>query len=410
MQRILLLATDRALPSAAGRYPLRAYSGGRAPSFFSRVIANIRQELEKSNEMKENVKKFRQDAHRLEQSDTLQAARKKFRTVESEASRGRVALKENLAALRGRLMEAVDEASRTKVAHKAGQLSESLAEQGHKLGQSGAFRTISKTAKVVRQEMESHEGMAARVYRSPVKLRKRIEMANDPSGERTVKPNATATGIEIHKDSKLYQSWESFKTNSQVVNQFLTWKIHYDESEQPMIRAFRLLTDKVGALFSRNELSEALSEICRIDPSFDQRQFLLDCENDIIPNVLESIIRGELEVLRDWCFQSTYNTIAAPIEAAIEAGYRLDSKLLDIESVDLVMGKMMPQGPVLIVSFQTQQVACVRNAQGSIVEGDPEKVLRCNHVWVLCRDTNEPNPRSAWRLMEISTNYRTQLV
>ncbi|XP_052863195.1 mitochondrial import inner membrane translocase subunit TIM44-like [Anopheles cruzii] len=410
MQRILLLAVDRALPSVARRYPLRAYSGGRAPGFFSRVIDNIRQELEKSNEMKENLKKFRQEAHRLEQSDTLQAARQKFRTVESEASRGRVAFKENLTALSGRLKEALDGASRTMVAHKAGQLGESLAEQGQKLGQSGAFRAISKTAKLVGQEMESHEGMASRVYRSPAKLRKRIEMANDPSAERTVKPNATATGIELHKDSKLYQSWESFKNNSSMVNQFLTWKIHYDESEHPMIRASRLLTDKMGALFSRNELSEALTEICRIDPSFDQRQFLLDCENDIIPNVLESIIRGELEVLRDWCFQSTYSAIAAPILAAIEAGYRFDSKLLDIESVDLVMGKMMLQGPVLIVTFLTQQVVCVRNAQGSIVEGDPETVLRCNHVWVLCRDSNEPNPRSAWRLMEMSTNCRTQFV
>lgn len=35
------------------------------------------------------------------------------------------------------------------------------------------------------------------------------------------------------------------------------------------------------------------------------------------------------------------------------------------------MGKMMEQGPVLIITFQTQQIMCVRDAKGNVVEGDP---------------------------------------
>lgn len=31
----------------------------------------------------------------------------------------------------------------------------------------------------------------------------------------------------------------------------------------------------------------------------------------------------------------------------------------------------MEHGPVLIISFQTQQIMIVRNLQGEIVEGDP---------------------------------------
>lgn len=167
----------------------------------------------------------------------------------------------------------------------------------------------------------------------------------------------------------------------------------------------------MGGMFSKTELSETLTEICKIDPSFDEKRFLRDCENDIIPNILEAIVQGQLPILKDWCFESTYNIIATPISNAQKAGYYLDSKILDIENVDLAMGKVMEQGPVLIITFQTQQILCVKDSKtGKILEGDPEKVMRVNYVWVLCRDPNELNPKSAWRLMEMSANSTEQFL
>jgi hypothetical protein len=42
-----------------------------------------------------------------------------------------------------------------------------------------------------------------------------------------------------------------------------------------------------GGLFSKTEMSEVLTEILKVDPSFDKDVFLKQCEFDIIPNVLE---------------------------------------------------------------------------------------------------------------------------
>lgn len=91
-------------------------------------------------------------------------------------------------------------------------------------------------------------------------------------------------------------------------------------------------------------------------------------------------------------------------------GARFDSKILDIKDVDLSMGKMMDQGPVLVISFQTQQIMCLRDAKGAVIEGDPEKVLRVTYVWVLCRDMTELDPRAAWRLLDLSANSTEQLL
>lgn len=56
------------------------------------------------------------------------------------------------------------------------------------------------------------------------------------------------------------------------------------------------MSELFGGVFQRTELSEALTEICKMDPTFDKERFLLECEYDMIPNVLEAMIRPDLEV------------------------------------------------------------------------------------------------------------------
>lgn len=67
-------------------------------------------------------------------------------------------------------------------------------------------------------------------------------------------------------------------------------------------------------------MSEALTEICKMDPDFSKEAFLKKCENDIIPNILEAMVRGELEILKDWCHEGPYNILSAPIKQAKSLG------------------------------------------------------------------------------------------
>lgn len=83
---------------------------------------------------------------------------------------------------------------------------------------------------------------------------------------------------------------------------------------------------------------------------------------------------------------------------------------MDVDNVDLAMGKVMEQGPVLVITFVAQQIMCVRDKSNNVVEGDPEKVMRVNHVWVLCRDQTELDTNAAWRLMDLSANSSEQFI
>lgn len=56
--------------------------------------------MQKNKEMKESLKKFREEAEKLEQSEALRSARQKFQAVESEASKSSEAIKEKLDSLK----------------------------------------------------------------------------------------------------------------------------------------------------------------------------------------------------------------------------------------------------------------------------------------------------------------------
>jgi len=43
----------------------------------------------------------------------------------------------------------------------------------------------------------------------------------------------------------------------------------------------------VGGVFTKTEMSEVLTEIVKMDPTFDKEQFIKTCQFDMIPNILE---------------------------------------------------------------------------------------------------------------------------
>ncbi|KAM4551662.1 mitochondrial import inner membrane translocase subunit TIM44-like [Odontesthes bonariensis] len=408
--------------SPAAAVQIRHNSGRKG--FLGGLVDNIRQEFSKNQEMKENIKKFREEAKRLEESDALQQARRKFKSIEAETTKTSEVFRKTFGSLSETVKEGLEEVSRTDIGKKikegvgeaaksAMHSAESVSKGGEKLGRTSAFKAISQGVETMKKEIDVGD---AGPYRAPAQLRMRSDFSSKGADDstRVFEANEEAMGVVLHKDSKWYQQWKDFKDNNVVFNRFFEMKMKYDESDNALVRASRVVTDRVtdflGGLFSKTEMSEVLTQIVKADPNFDKDSFLKQCEKDIIPNILEAMIQGELDVLKDWCYEATYSQLAHPIQQARALGLLFQSKVLDIDNIDLAMGKMMDQGPVLIITFQAQVVMVIRSPKGDIVEGDPEKVMKMMHVWALCRDQEELNPNAAWRLLDISASSTEQIL
>ncbi|KAK2179725.1 hypothetical protein NP493_475g00022 [Ridgeia piscesae] len=394
------------------------------PGFLKQLVDNIKNEMTKNKEMKDSLQKFREEAEKLEQTEALQKAREKYQSIEAETAKGSDAAKKTFTIFQEKLKETLEEAEKTELAKKgkvftdelsktARQAAKKISEQSEQLSQTSVYRTVSEGMKAVKTEIDETALSRARLYRPPVKLRKRQQTLEE-NEERVVEANTEATGMVMHKDSRWYQSWQTFKDNNQIVTKLFDMKAKYDESDHLVVRATRAFTEKFtdifGNVFSKTEMSEVLTEIVKADPNFDKERFIREVQHDIIPNILEAMVRGELEILKDWCYEAAYNLIAQPIKQVVGAGYKIDSRVLDINNVDIVAGKIMEQGPVLVMSFNAQQVIVVRDSKGNVVEGDPDKIMKIFHVWAFCRDQSVLDPKAAWRIIDISSSPAEQWV
>lgn len=394
--------------------------------FLAGLVDNIKQEMAKNKEMKDNIKKFREEAEKLEQSEALKEARRKYQGLETDASQGAQVLKKRLDDIKEKVQQGMDEVQQQEwvkkginigeeVSKTAKGAAERISKQGEELTKSRAYQTVSQGVKAVKEEIDESTMAKGRPYRAPEKLRKRTEGTSFGDGDhKQVEINEDATGVVLHKDSRWYKQWKEFSENNQVFTKIVDLKMKFDESDNVLVRASRAVTDRVsqllGGMFSPTEMSEVLTEILKIDPSFTKESFLKMCEQEIIPNILEAMIRGDMEILKDWCYEAPYSQLSTPIKQAKAMGLQFDSKILDVDSIELSMGKMMEQGPVLVITFVAQQIMAVRNMKGEVVEGDPEKVMRVTYVWVLCRDQETLDPRAAWRLLDLSANSAQQWV
>lgn len=76
------------------------------------------------------------------------------------------------------------------------------------------------------------------------------------------------------------------QVNSETFSHFIVWAF-FGNLQSSAADSHVHVFMRVGGLFSKTEMSEVLTEILKVDPSFDRDSFLKLCERDIIPNILE---------------------------------------------------------------------------------------------------------------------------
>ncbi|CAD6186193.1 unnamed protein product [Caenorhabditis auriculariae] len=408
-----IIARGLAVPRASISASSSCWYSNAAPKkggFINNLIENVKEELEKNKELHEHQKQLRARMQELNDSEALKDARKKFEVVEKETMKSSQVVKVKIEELSEQMSKMIKEIQKTEAGKKmtaAGEealrqariAAEHMEKVAEKVGDTQVYKHVSTSMKTVKDEIDTITDV--RMYSRPDVLKKRTDGFSTEA--KTVAANDDATDVTLHKESRWYAGWKEFSENNAYYNKVLDWKIRYDESDNLAVRMMRGITERIGSVFSgQNEVSEVLTEIRKIDSSFDKAEWLKFCETKIIPNVLEAFIRSDLEVLQDWCHERAYIALSNVIKEYKKMHFSMaDSRVIDVSKVEMVSGKMMEQGPVLIITFQAFMINVVKNAEKKVVEGSPDKTVRVHHVWVLCRDMEEYNPALAWKLLEV---------
>jgi len=170
----------------------------------------------------------------------------------------------------------------------------------------------------------------------------------------------------------------------------------YETSQHPLIWKLRDVHDRATM---GSEAALATERLNIIDPTYNEDELKKDVEEYIIPVLVGAILRGDLAVVKSMCGGQALAGLQALFQERATRGVQPDSLILDVAHVEIYPPQLVNDIPHVKVSFSCQQVNCLRNAKGEIVEGGETDIVRVMYVLMLKREFD--NPDTDWRTVQL---------
>jgi len=147
-------------------------------------------------------------------------------------------------------------------------------------------------------------------------------------------------------------------------------------------------------------VEKGLDQIRRADPSFDAPEFL-NGSRIAFEMIVTAFAEGNKSVLRPLLSDEVFQQFVAAIDERTTARETLETRILGVDSSDIVEGELLGRTAQVTVKLVSQQINVTRAMDGSIVDGDPEHPIEKTDYWTFLRDTRSTDPN--WVLVATSS-------
>lgn len=141
-----------------------------------------------------------------------------------------------------------------------------------------------------------------------------------------------------------------------------------------------------------NPLTAGRTQIKIADPSFNDKDFIAGARI-AFEVVLGAYASGDYATLRSLLNDDVYENFENAIRNREQAGEMLEETLVGITNAKIVELGMNGDSAVVTVKFVSEQIMALYDEGGTIIDGDPDKVIKNIDYWTFTRDTrnNDPN-------------------
>jgi len=183
---------------------------------------------------------------------------------------------------------------------------------------------------------------------------------------------------------------------------------HEREHRDPLLRRAEAPGENVVALANRapppplvtatpaDAVAAGLERIRAADPGFDAPQFL-EGARVAFEMIVSAFAASDKTRLRPLLSDDVYNPFSAAIDERGSAGETLETRVLQLKSVDMVEAGLVGRIARVTVKFVSDQINVLRAHDGSIVDGDPDHAIEKTDFWSFARDTRSSDPN--WALV-----------
>jgi predicted lipid-binding transport protein (Tim44 family) len=133
------------------------------------------------------------------------------------------------------------------------------------------------------------------------------------------------------------------------------------------------------------------------DPSFEPIGFTGGARAAFTA-IVEAFAKGDTAALRSLLDGPTFSSFEAAIRGRVERKEKAETTLIGFEASDVAAAELQGTKASVTVRFVSEQINVLRNADGQIIDGNPNEVQKVIDLWTFSRDTKSSDPN--WLLVK----------
>lgn len=174
---------------------------------------------------------------------------------------------------------------------------------------------------------------------------------------------------------------DAYKTNDNVVN---LPRRDGPESEVPASR-------DIDPAYIGTPLEEGLTQITLSDPNFTVDSFL-NGAGSAFEMIVNAYAAHDTDTLKPLLADDVYASFASAIQDREDSGEVMETELVVIKPVRLEDVTVQERVATVSVRFESDQVNVIKDAEGQVLDGDPEQIESVTDIWTFQRDLSSSDP------------------
>lgn len=201
------------------------------------------------------------------------------------------------------------------------------------------------------------------------------------------------TGHQEPRQDPISRRQQDAQKDGNVVELPNRYKDGPDDMAEPM-------DDPVANLDPNDPLASGIIQIRIADSSFHPVEFA-NGARAAFEMIVQAFAEGDTKTLENLLAEDVFENFNEAIVARREANEKLETTIIGISSADVVEAAMDGRNAMVTVKFVSEQVNVTHDAEGRVVDGDPNQVTEITDIWTFSRDTKSSDPN--WKLVETSS-------
>ena len=145
-----------------------------------------------------------------------------------------------------------------------------------------------------------------------------------------------------------------------------------------------------------SSLNEQLTAIVASDPSFDPEHFVTGARA-AYEMIVTAFAEGDRKNLKPLLSKEVFEGFDTAIADRESRGEKVESTFVGIEKAEIVDASLKGPTAHVTVRFRSELISLTRGRDGTVVEGDANKVVEVVDIWTFARDISSRDPN--WKLV-----------